>query len=83
MILVSCVRRFAFTQQPWPKTLPERAGRVREVLATLGSPATADAIASHFTRAPKAAVAELLDTLVVVGQARLLDDGRYTVQRAA
>jgi DNA-binding IclR family transcriptional regulator len=36
-------------------------------------------VAAHFTRAPKAAVGELLDTLVAVGQARQVDEKRYTV----
>lgn len=66
-------------KRDWPKTLPERVGRVREVLAGIGGPATVDIVAAHFTRAPKAAVGELLDTLVAVGQARQVDDTRYAV----
>jgi hypothetical protein len=66
-------------KRDWPKTLPERVGKVRDVLAGIGGPATVDVVAAHFTRAPKAAVGELLDTLVAVGQARQVDDTRYAV----
>jgi hypothetical protein len=66
-------------KRDWPKTLPERVGEVREVLAGIGGPATVDIVAAHFVRAPKAAVGELLDTLVAVGQARQVDDTRYAV----
>jgi hypothetical protein len=66
-------------KREWPKTLPERVGKVREVLVGIGGPATVEAVAAHFTRAPKAAVGELLETLVAVGQARQVDENRFAV----
>lgn len=54
----------------WPATLPERIRAVRGALTAIGKPATVEDIASRFTRANKANVTELLDTLVAVGQAR-------------
>jgi hypothetical protein len=52
--------------QPWPATMAERARAVRAILAGLGAPAT-----------PRQ-VAELLDTLAVLGQAEEGDGGVYT-----
>jgi hypothetical protein len=66
-------------KRDWPKTLPERVGKVREVLVGIGGPATVEAVAAHFTRAPKAAVGELLETLVAVGQARQVDERRFAI----
>lgn len=64
-------------KHPWPKTLPERVRAVRDVLAEVGTPSGVDAVSARFNRAPKPAIGELLDTLVAVGQARQLEDGRY------
>jgi hypothetical protein len=66
-------------KRDWPKTLPERVGKVREVLVGIGGPATVETVAAHFTRAPKAAVGELLETLVAVGQARQVDEKRFAI----
>ena len=63
----------------WPKSLPEQIRVVRESLLTAKAPISADAIARQFTRARTDRIAELLDTLTTLGQARKLDDGRYTV----
>ena len=54
----------------WPATLPERIRAVRGALTAIGKPATVEDVASRFTRANKANVTELLDTLVAVGEAR-------------
>ncbi|MFV0442068.1 MAG: hypothetical protein ACK5Q5_00705 [Planctomycetaceae bacterium] len=64
-------------KQPWPKTLPERIRALRAALAAHNAPASPDVLAQQFTRAKKSDVAELLDTLVEVGQARVTQDGRY------
>ncbi|MCY2996001.1 MAG: class I SAM-dependent DNA methyltransferase [Planctomycetota bacterium] len=64
-------------KEPWPNTLRDQVRAIRETLAKLATPATSDDIANRFTRAPKATVAELLATLVDVGQARQTEDGRY------
>ncbi|MBV5275022.1 MAG: class I SAM-dependent DNA methyltransferase, partial [Lamprocystis purpurea] len=61
----------------WPKTLPEQFQALRAALAARAAPVTAADLAQGFTRAPRAKVAELLDTLASLGHARRLDDGRY------
>jgi hypothetical protein len=62
---------------PWPSTLRDQVRAIRETLASAAAPVSSDDIAKRFTRAPKANVAELLATLVDVGQARQTEDGRY------
>ncbi len=61
----------------WPKSLPDRIRAVRTELESLRQPINSDEMASRFLRAPKIAVAEILETLVAVGKARSTDDGRY------
>ena len=63
----------------WPKTLPDQFQALRTALAARAAPVTAADLAQGFTRAPRVKVAELLDTLVSLGHARRLDDGRYLV----
>ncbi len=62
---------------PWPKTLPERFQAVQSVLQQSPTPLTAKETARHFTRAKTDSVAELLETLATLGQARITPDGRY------
>ncbi len=64
-------------KEVWPKTIPERFRAVRATLQQQSSPATAKELASGFTRVRKEGIAEILETLVEVGQARRTDDGRY------
>jgi hypothetical protein len=71
--------RAATGAQPWPKGLVERVTAVRAVLEAAPAPLSAAATAQAFLKANRAAVAEILETLVTVGQARRLDDGRYAV----
>ena len=61
----------------WPATLPERLRAVRQALTTHCKPATAAEIAGQFSWANKARVAELLETLVAVGQAGVITGGEY------
>ncbi len=61
----------------WPRTLPEQFQALRAALGARPGPASAADLAQQFTRAPRARVAELLDTLTSLGQARRLPDGRY------
>ena len=68
-------------RQPWPKTLPERMVAVQSALHRHSRPAKADEIAAYYTRAVKADVAELLETLVAVGNVRQIEDGRFAVYR--
>ena len=66
-------------KRPWPKTLAEQAQAVRAALASAAAPATPEALARTFQGARSDRVAELLDTLASLGQARRLEDGRYAV----
>ena len=64
----------------WPKSLPEQAQAVRSALVTLASPATPEDVAMSFSRAKVDRVDELLETLVTLGQALQIDDGRFVAQ---
>ncbi|NJD39608.1 MAG: hypothetical protein FIA89_14995 [Geobacter sp.] len=62
----------------WPKTLPEQVAAVRASLTSATGPVTAEAIARNFQRARTEKVAELLITLVALGQAREPEPGLFT-----
>jgi hypothetical protein len=64
-------------KQPWPKSLPEQVQAVRAALASNGGGMTPAQLAKTFHRAPVKRVSELLETLVSLGQAREIADGRY------
>jgi hypothetical protein len=64
-------------KQPWPKPLPERVRAIRAALLQAPGPLAAADLARQFTRARQADVAELLETLAAIGQARVTEDGRY------
>ncbi|TWU39845.1 hypothetical protein Q31b_31600 [Novipirellula aureliae] len=68
-------------KQPWPKTLPERMVAIQSALQRHTGPAASAEIAAYYTRANKADVAELLETLAIVGNVRQLEDGRFTVYK--
>jgi len=61
----------------WPKSLPDQARAVRAALVARPGPATADEVAKSFKGANKDRVADLLATLVSLGQARPAGDGRF------
>ena len=65
------------SKTPWPKTLAEQAQSVRAALADFASPASAATLASSFKNANSDRIAELLDTLASLGQARALPDGTF------
>lgn len=67
----------AATKADWPKKLPEQVATVRQSLQDHKGPTTSEAIAKRFKSVKADTVEELLDTLVLIGQARLLPDGRY------
>lgn len=64
-------------KQPWPKSLAEQAQAVRSALAASPAAVTPEQLARTFTRGRADRVADLLDTLVSLGQARATGDGRY------
>ncbi len=63
----------------WPKSLPDQVRELRDALSAAPGPVTAEELARTFTRARTARVADLLETLAALGQARPLGDGRYSV----
>jgi hypothetical protein len=65
-------------KQPWPKTIPEQARAVRLALASQRGVVTPRELASAFQRGNVNRIQELLQTLVSLGQAREVGDGRYT-----
>lgn len=67
-------------RRPWPTTLPEQARAVRTALQGMGEPTTTAAVSRLFTGARPAPMGELLETLVLLGQARQLPDGRFVGQ---
>jgi len=62
----------------WPKTAPEQARAVAELLTTAKSPLTLDEIAARFTARGRwrDRLPQLLDTLVALGRARS-ENGRW------
>jgi hypothetical protein len=55
---------------PWPKSLPDQVQAIRVALIALDRPVTAKVLAKGFERARVDKVAELLETLASLGQAR-------------
>ena len=71
-------RREPTARHPWPKTLPEQVATVRDALTSATGPVSAETIARGFLRARTEKVAELLTTLVALGQAREPEPGLFT-----
>ena len=65
-------------KQPWPKSLPEQARAVRQALAHGRGVVTPRQLAQAFRHARVERIEELLRTLVSLGQAREVGEGRYT-----
>lgn len=60
----------------WPKHLPEQIAAVRAVLSEMGD-ATPEQVARRFKRGRAASVQPLLESLTALGQARLIEGGRF------
>ena len=61
---------------PWPKNLPDQIAAVHAALSDMGE-ATTDQIARRFTRAQSRSVQTLLESLTALGQARIIEGGRF------
>ena len=61
---------------PWPKTLPEQIAAVRATLSDLGT-ATPEQLARTFQRGRAGSVQPLLESLAALGQARIIEGGRF------
>ena len=66
------------TKTPWPKTLPDQITAVLSALTDMGE-ATPDQIARRFARAQTRSIQPLLDSLTALGQARIVEGGRFAV----
>jgi hypothetical protein len=64
-------------RQPWPRDLAAQFKAVRDALAAQAEPADPERLASRFARARRDRVAEVLESLVSLGQARETAPGRY------
>jgi hypothetical protein len=62
---------------PWPARMAEQAQAVRTALVALGGPASSAQVAAAFAAAPPERVAELLETLVTLGQAHQTGEGFF------
>ena len=62
---------------PWPKTLPDQARALRELLAAATTPLTPESVAASFSRPNVDRIEELLDTLASLGQAREVEEGKF------
>ncbi|WP_092778065.1 class I SAM-dependent DNA methyltransferase [Jannaschia pohangensis] len=62
----------------FPKALPDQIAAVREALSDLGQ-ATPEQVARQFKRGRAATVQPLLDSLTALGQAQVVDGGRYAM----
>jgi hypothetical protein len=66
----------AAAKAAWPKSLPEQIAAVRNTLADLGE-ATPEQVARRFARVRTASVRPLLESLTALGQARIIEGGRF------
>lgn len=64
-------------KRPWPKSLAEQAKAVRSALIAQGGAVTPDQLAKAFQKGNADRVAELLETLASLGQARELEGDKY------
>lgn len=75
------VKPIAVKKTPWPKTLPEQVQALRTQLEIAETALTPEQLARKFSRGQTKRVAELLDTLVALGQASSNDDLSYRLAR--
>ena len=62
---------------PLPAKLPDQVLAIRQQLATAGKPLTAADMAKQFTRANSDRIEELLQSLVIMGNARQVDGNKF------
>jgi hypothetical protein len=70
----------AVVQRPWPIGLTEQIKAVAEVLAFAGRSLDLEGLADHFNARGRRGdrLPTLLDTLVALGRARVVDGGRWS-----
>jgi len=62
---------------PLPEKLPEQVLAIRQQLAAASRPVTAADLAARFSRAKADRIEDLLQSLVILGNAREVEPGRY------
>jgi hypothetical protein len=62
---------------PWPKSLPDQIQAVRQLLLAAAKPTTAAELAKLFLRGNADRIEEVLQSLVITGNARRLRGGKY------
>jgi hypothetical protein len=67
------------TRQSWPRDLPEQFNAMRTAPTAHGAPLRSEQVADYFIRARRDRVAEVLETLVSIGQVRNTAPGRYAI----
>lgn len=65
------------TKMPFPLNIAEQARAVRNALLASSGIVTPAQLAKTFQRAPARRIEELLQTLVLLGQARQIEAGKY------
>ncbi|MBC7821462.1 MAG: class I SAM-dependent DNA methyltransferase [Planctomycetaceae bacterium] len=65
------------TKSPWPKSLPDQIQAVRQFLLTAAKPITAAELAKLFLRGNADRIEEVLQSLVITGNARRLRGGKF------
>ncbi len=73
-------RSKALKKSPWPKSRPEQAQAAMDALRSMNAPATVQELATAFQRANRARLTELLEAMVLLGQVRKLDEGRFVAR---
>lgn len=67
----------AVKKVPWPKTLPEQIQGVRQHLQSATKPVSPPDLAQLYARANVERIQEVLDSLVIIGTARQVPDGKF------
>ncbi|MEH6654554.1 MAG: DNA methyltransferase [Loktanella salsilacus] len=66
----------ATAKTPWPKSLPDQLSAVQRTLGDLGI-ATSEQVARQFARGRATTVQPLLESLTALGQARVIEGGKF------
>ena len=64
-------------KMPWPKSLPDQIQAVRQLLLAATQPISAAELAKHFVRGNAERIEEVLQSLVITGNARRLPGRKY------
>lgn len=74
---IKTIKRASAAKIPWPKALPGQIQEVRQLLLAAAQPVSAAELARLFMRGSADRIEEVLQSLVITGNARQLRGGRY------